>query len=261
MTSAYFAVIVTGPLLLATGALALGHVRAAARERRRGGPLAPALPLVGLGDVAEDVDPAWLSTRIYVGVVFVLFALVPTISLVHLARVVPDHGVVWSEAPQGGPVRAACVLGLPWPLAKPCAASEIGPAAAMLAGDGRLRLAETRCDVESARAGGARPASGCAGAKDRSSTCETTPRKCWGVDWLRGGSPALLLAATGSGVVGFVLSCVALAIGAGRSLPPALLLAAAAVGWGDRAAAQVSVVSVPIRVLIETHCAELDAAV
>ena len=198
--SAYFTVMATGLLLFATGALAVLHMRAAHSEQDEMSVPVPALPLIGLGDTADRVDHARRSTRLYAGIVFVMFAFLPTFSLVHLARVVADRGIVWSINDPAA-VRAVCTMGVNWPLVSPCAPEEKAQADHMA---GRLALAETRCDVAWARAGGPPPTGHCAGPHDRSVACEDSVRRCGGVDWLPVGSPTFIIAFSVAGILGFL---------------------------------------------------------
>lgn len=200
--SAYFVVMVTGLLLFLAGVLAVLHLQALLAERNDGSTLVAALPLVGLGETAEDVDPAHKSTRRYSVIVFVLFAVFPTISLVHLARVVADRGIIWSLDDATVPVaRAVCVMGVNWPLVGACPPDERASASQM---KGRLGLAENACDVAWFRAGGAPPTGQCLGPRDRSVACEHSLRRCSGVDWLPRVSPALLFSFTLAGILGFI---------------------------------------------------------
>lgn len=192
--SAYFALMATGLLLLATGVLAMLHARKA--------PAGPALPLVGLGDAAAAVDPSRLSAKAYVGVVFVLFTLAPTLSLIHFVRVVSERGVVWSEGPADAVVvPAACMMGaLGW-IVSDCQPDDNIRAESMFAGHGRLRLAENRCDV--AKAGG--PGHDCK-TISLSSSCEQDQRKCRGVDWLVVQGPLYMTSALVLGLIGFAMN-------------------------------------------------------
>lgn len=200
--SAYFAVMITGLLLFLAGALAILHLMASLAERNDLIMPVAALPLVGLGETAEDVNPSHKSTRRYSVIVFVLFAMIPTISLVHLARVVADRGIIWSLNDSTVPVvRAVCVMGVNWPLVGACSPLEKLTASQMT---GRLRLAETACDVAWFRVGGAPPTGQCLGPRDRSVSCEHSLRRCSGVDWRPWVSPALLLSFTAAGILGFL---------------------------------------------------------
>lgn len=200
--SAYFAVMVTGLLLFLAGALAVLHLRALLAERNDGLMPVAALPLVGLGETAEDVDPAHKSTRRYSVIVFVLFAMIPTLSLVHMARVVADRGTIWSLDDSTVPVvRAICAMGVNWPLVGTCSPRDKATASQMT---GRLGLAENACDVAWVRAGGAPPSGQCLGPRDRSAACEQSLRRCSGVDWLPWVSPTFLLGFTFAGILGFL---------------------------------------------------------
>lgn len=246
--SAYFAVMLTGLTLFAAGVIAILYARSP------GDGMAPALPLIGLGDTAANVDARKTSAKVYAGIVLFLFAILPAASLIHLNGVVAQRGRIWNEhLPAVITVPAGCLLPTWWPFGD-CKADNHRLAASMVNFDGRLWLAETACDVvweremsapqmASRRTGGGPSISqseagarsrisdrdtadlrsageaavpSCDQPRDRSAACADSAGRCRGVVWITHSSQLALLATSVLGWLGAALAGGAFLLGISR---------------------------------------------
>jgi hypothetical protein len=89
--SAYQAVLVVGTLLGILSAVGIQYMR------RPAGPGETLLPVVAIADVGPHDARSW-SMRLYQGLFFLIFLLLPAVALFELNDAVLDRGVLWHES-------------------------------------------------------------------------------------------------------------------------------------------------------------------
>lgn len=228
VTSAYLAVPVIGTLLGILAAVGLFYLRT---PHGKGDTF---LPVVALADAGPYNPTAW-SMRLYQAFFVSVFLLLPAAALLKLNATVLERGVLRHE---GDPALAGIALKNAFYLTRggtPTDTAEHDCAAEILRPEGYIWLGNMRCDfvkasqlkpfkengprlTEDAEAGKPKACARdlavkqshqqrCEGIRDISEECETSERRCRGIQWLPWLSPILMIVPTlfGWAMLGWLL--------------------------------------------------------
>jgi hypothetical protein len=214
VTSAYEAVLIVGCLLGILSGVGIFYFR---MPTAADGAL---FPVVAIADVGPHDMRAW-TMRLYQAFFFSIFLLLPAVSLYVLNDAVLERGVLWH---QGDAAFGGIALKNAFSLTRGSSkqdADEFACRSEVTRKEGFTWLANMRCDL--AKSSRLKPfeksgksiaddtasvalsctrtladgrAEGCENARDISEQCEASERRCRGMQWLPGLSPALMLIAT-----------------------------------------------------------------
>jgi hypothetical protein len=224
VTSAYQAVLIIGVLLGVLSAVGLQYMRTTKSVRET------LLPVVAIDNIGPHEIRSW-SMRLYQSFFFIIFLIVPAVSLYQLNMAVLQRGVLWH---QDDPALGGIALKNAFDITRGTSDQDKKEHACVnevTRSDGFVWLSNTRCDVVKANrlkpfeksgksivenAESSAPTctrelaitrskiDACENTRDMSEECERSERHCRGMQWLPVISPLLLAASTLFGWAMFV---------------------------------------------------------